>query len=169
MTDPDTAHTLRWMLPIFGRKRADGSFYYSDQAVKAFLPALAISLGFDPKQAPPALATMVGEFARKAGVTETDEKPAAEAKLRAFLAASPLEPELVFEVNRGMREEVAGYSPEELARDIADALGMVRPALISRDAPAPEGAVKAGPMARFALDPPKPTGPSPKGRRKKKR
>ncbi len=153
MTTPETADTLRWMAPIFTRRRADGTFYYSDEAVRAFLPALLISLGFDPATAPPPVATMVGAFARAAGVVETDPREVVAAKLKAHLAANPLDPELLFEVNRGLREEVATYSPEELARDVADALGLVRPALVPKDAPPPEGAIKAGPMARFTLEP----------------
>lgn len=165
MTDPHTADTLRWMAPIFSRRRADGSFYFSDQAVRAFLPALLISLGFDPRTAPPAVAAMVGAFAREAGVVETDARDVVSAKLQAHLAANPLDPELLFEVNRGLREEVATYSPEELARDVADALGLVRPALVPKDAPVPDGAVKAGPMARFTLEPAEKKKPRSKGRR----
>lgn len=151
MTDPHTEDTLRWMAPIFTRRRADGEPYYSDADVRAFLPALLVSLGFDPRQAPPQLTAMVGAFAQAAGVTAEDPREVVAAKLQAHLAAQPLNPELVFEVSRGLREEQATYSPEELAREVAVALGLARPAVLAPAGPPPEGAVRAGPMARFAL------------------
>lgn len=168
MSDADTENTVRWMAPIFTRRRADGSFYFSDETVRAFMPALLISLGFDPAQAPPAIAAMVGAFAREAGVSEGEPREVVAAKLQAFLAAHPLDPELLFEVTRGLREEVATYSPEELARDVAHALGLVRPALVPKDGPVPEGAVRAGPLARFALEP-EPPAPRPRGGARGKR
>lgn len=166
MTDPHTEDTLRWMAPIFTRRRADGELYYSDADVRAFLPALLVSLGFDPQRAPPQLTAMVGAFAQAAGVTPEDPREVVAAKLQAHLAAQPLNPELVFEVSRGLREERATYSPEELAREVAAALGLARPAVLAAPAPPPEGAVRAGPMARFALADEGPPPPKPKARSK---
>jgi hypothetical protein len=162
--DAATRDTLRWLLPIFSRRRPDGAPYYSDAEVYAFIPVFALTLGIDRASAPPWLLERITALLAAAGVEPTDPPEALGPKLQGYLAANPLNPELMAEVRRGLREELSGYSPEELVDGALRLLGAER-GLKAQDAPPPPGAVRAGPLARFTIEPPDPSraGP-PKGR-----
>ncbi|MCC7381142.1 MAG: hypothetical protein IT384_04895 [Deltaproteobacteria bacterium] len=154
LPDPEP---LAWLLPILERKREDGSLYYSNEDVAAFLPVMLLTLGLPEEALPPRIAQVVVDFAAAAGVTPGMSKADAQARMQAYVAKNPLNPELVFEFRRGLREEVGGSSHEDLGRRITRALGTGQPpgaitAMLERRAPPPAGAVRGGPLARFAAD-----------------
>jgi hypothetical protein len=151
--DAATHDTLRWLLPIFSRRKADGTPYYTNAEVYAFLPVFALTLGVDRATAPPWLLERLTALLVAAGVEPTDPPEALGPKLQSYLAANPLNPELMAEVRRGLREELSGYSPEELVDGALRLLGAER-GLKAQDAPPPPGAVRAGPLARFTIEAP---------------
>jgi hypothetical protein len=113
-------------------------------------PFSLVSTGFDPGAVAPGIVAIVGTFAIDAGVGLDTTKEEVEEKFNAFLAKHPLNPELVFEVRRGIRESNA--SPDHVAG--AFAKYFARPARSlppAKRGTSPEGSIAAGPLARFHL------------------
>jgi hypothetical protein len=144
----DSSDVLAWLEPILTRKREDGGFYYTNEEVAAFVPVFLISLGVDPRKLPPNVALVVARFAEDAGVRPDMTREEAKATLQAHLHKHPLNPELLFEVRRGMREERATESIEDRGRRFADAFG--RSARLPTAAP--QSGIRGGVLARIALD-----------------
>lgn len=144
---------LAWLEPILVRRREDGSFYYSNQELARFIPVFLLSLGVDPRTLPPQLAAVVAQFAEDAGVEPGMSREQASAAMQAHLQKQPLDPELVFELRRGLREEKSGESIEERGKDVARALGTLVAHHRGLLEPPPQGTVRGGPLARLGLEP----------------
>lgn len=145
------SEALAWLEPILTRRRKDGSFYYSNEDVARFIPVFLLTMGVDPRTLPPNIAQVVANFAGEAGVKPGMSRDDARETIQAHLQKHPLHPELLFEVRRGMREERSTESIEARGRQVAVAIGAIAGRTRGMFAPPPEGAVRAGPMARFDL------------------
>ena len=141
--------TFGWLLAIVDRKHPDGSFYYPTEELYDFLPVMLLSYGLDEDLLTPQLQVLVGSFATRAGVQPGMSKARAEAVIQEYLAANPLNPELVFEFERGAREELAGRGHDEIARAFDKYLARHAPP--DTPAEASSTSVASGPMARFLL------------------
>lgn len=151
----DRDQTLDWLIGIFERRTDAGDFFYTNETLLGFLPVMLMSFGFDASELPPKLELIMADFADRAGVTPAMTPLETERALASYIEAHPLDEQLVFEFNRGVREERVTRGNEDVAeafakyladsdRNIADLFGTHR-----REAK--EGAVAAGPMAMFLL------------------
>lgn len=135
---------------VFNRRRADGSFYYSNEDVKNVLPVVVVRsrVAKDLTQLGGAALRMIVAFLDKLGVDPKNTDPADfDARLEAHWAQHPPNPELMAELR-------------DLAVDVASAktvsAGAFRcPAGVSQvrlqKAPAPQGSIRVGVGPRFAL------------------
>ena len=152
MADRELEETFGWFLRIMARRREDGRFYYANEALLDFIPAMLLSYGIDPAAGPPQIQLLVGEFAHRAGVQPGASKEQTEAAINQCLEEHPLDPELVFEFGRGAREERVSRSNEELVEAFVkyvDDSERSLEALTSKERP--EGTVPSGPFAQFIL------------------
>lgn len=154
MVDP-LDETFGWLMAILERKRGDGSFYYATEALFDFLPAMLLSYGIDREGMTPQVESLLGHFARRAGVAPGMGREQTEAAIQSYLARNPLDEELVFEFHRGTREERVGRGNEDVAEAFAKYLAHTGRDLASltedKEGERPEGTIPSGPMAQFIL------------------
>jgi hypothetical protein len=105
--------TFGWFLDVLERRLPDGRLRFPTAVLFDFITAMLLSFGADLSTLPRPLVTLVGSFADRAGVRPGMSKAETEAAFRAYLADHPLDPELVFELERGLREELAGRDRAE--------------------------------------------------------
>ena len=143
-------HTFGWLLAILDRKNPDGTFHYPTEDLYDFLPVMLLSFGLDERELTPRLQVLIGSFATRAGVRPGMTKASAEAAIQTYLAANPLNPELVFEFERGSREELTTRGHDAIASAFDKYLAQ------HKSQPASEASsstsVAGGPMARFLLN-----------------
>lgn len=150
MVDYDQEDALGFLFKIFEQRTPEGGLVYSREDLRHFIPAMLMSLGFDAQTLTPELQALMGDTARKAGVTPEMTPEQTQQKMQAYYEAHPLPPELRFEFLRGLREERIGRGNE----DVAEAFGKYMQTtdrkldgLISEARP--EESIPAGPFARF--------------------
>jgi len=146
---------LGWLLGIFDRRAEDSSWYYSNDDLLDFVPVMLMSFGFEPSTLPSKLQKLMADFADRAGVTPEMSPPQTERAVRAHLMRNPLNQELVFEFNRGVKEERVTRGNEDVAeafaKYLADSDRTITDLFSSKEERPPKGTVASGPMAMFLL------------------
>lgn len=147
----DGLELLRWLPGLVARRDPDGRYRYSELEVLDFIAVFLMELGVAPRHLPPPFIALLGDFARRAGVPADADLESTKTAVLAYLSAHPLNPELTFELERGLREGLAIPRDEEIgaafqrfvgagSRPLTGMLGAVS---------TPPGAVPGGPLARF--------------------
>nr|QEO74293.1 hypothetical protein [uncultured bacterium] len=149
----ETAETLKKAL---NKKRKDGNFQYSDEELRYFLVYVLLTSGTDLTKASKEVHQMVGQVAEKAGVKVSDTPEQMKATLQAYFAKNPVNAELQKNVETDLRELLQKGGVKALGRELEKFKGEKRAGVLGGDGARPEGAVGAGPMARFQVKiPPK--------------
>lgn len=144
-----TEAALAWLPALLERKDEHGHSKFTADQRRDFLVAMILTVGVDRRELTPALQAMIESVAAQAGVEPGQTKEETEERFRAYFEEHPVHPELMFELKRGVREEMAGMSRPEVARAIAKRLAQDIGVPKAPGAPAPEGSVRGGPMAWF--------------------
>lgn len=142
---------LRWLPGLVARRDEGGGYRYSELEVLDFVAVFLVELGVHPGRLPREFVALLGDFARRAGVPLDASADETKAAILRYLEAHPLNPELTFELQRGLREGLAIPRDEDIGAAFHRFMGAgVRPigSLIAK-APAPAGAIAGGPLARF--------------------
>ena len=141
---------------------------YPPQDVERVLPLLylAVAQSMDRSEVPADVLQTIGEFAISLGLGPSADPATVEAEIEAHYRAHPPNGELLSELKRAAREEVAskltaGRPSPNLARILGEAAALLK----APRQPPPPGAVASGPLARFALGAPSP-GPTKRPRKK---
>ncbi|MBS1149541.1 MAG: hypothetical protein H6Q89_1239 [Myxococcaceae bacterium] len=91
------------LLALFETQRKDGSYLYTDEAVRALVPLLFLASGEDLSQQAPKLQRLMAEFFAKVGL-----KPRATAKqlqqaVDRYYAEHPVDPKLLKKLQQTLR------------------------------------------------------------------
>lgn len=119
------------------------------QAFFAYLAFAAAATTGGPQSRP--ILALIGTLAAAAGVKELDTAEAARGKIDAYLKANP-PPAAAMAAFRAWRDnqsaEASSFSQDDLAKLM---IASPTQGFEKRNAPAPDGSVPAGPLARFKL------------------
>jgi hypothetical protein len=119
---------------------------YDDAVAWLLLGAL---VGADPASIPRGALEHLGRFAERAGLTDAMSDEQCRQRVDAYFTAHPLPADLRVRLEQALRE--AALSTDGPGAALA-ALGLDQvKGTLERKAPPPDGAVAAGPMARFLL------------------
>lgn len=147
----DGLELLRWLPGLVARREADGRYRYSELEILDFIAVFLMELGVHPRLLPPPMVALLGDFARRAEVPLDAGPEETKAAVLAYLAEHPLNPELTFELRRGLREGLAIPRDEDIGAAFHRFVGDGPRSLASMlgHASAPAGAIAGGPLARF--------------------
>lgn len=148
LVSADAMRNAEAMLKVFETQNADGSFLYSDEDVRHFLPMVLLGAGnVTADQLTEEVADLLGEFAQKAGLTKGESGEAMGQKVTAYYEQHPPNAALVAAFQKFL-QSFAAQGGDAPARAMAAALGQQhsnRPVGGDR----PEGAVGGGVLARL--------------------
>jgi hypothetical protein len=143
---------MEWLPRLLARSDDADGFAFSDEEVVCFVAVLLLEFGFRTEELAPKLQAILAWFALEAGVTPEMGPDETRAAIGEHLEKHPLNPQLVNEFHRGLREMLSVPEDEAIAQSFARFMdqGPRRfDALLNR-AP-PSGAVRGGPLARFQM------------------
>jgi hypothetical protein len=139
------------LIALISRRAGDGARVYSDDELRTLVVVLFLA-GNAEVDAPPgsALAKALERFAAEAQLQPGQSAEHVQRAIEAWLAAHPLPPALVDDIKQFL---VDLRTPD--AQRVAAMFGDKGSLMPVGQQPAPEGAAKASPLARFTLDVPK--------------
>ena len=144
------------VVALFEHRRPDGTPLYGDDVIDLAIPFLALSAGVDVATAPAPLQRVMLRFAERVGLTTTMDPSAVTSAIDAFFEQNPLPPALFQDLQALMRRLTAeGGGADDRARQAGKLLGDTAALLPVGNQPAPAGAIKNSPLARFQTVPPK--------------
>lgn len=137
------------MLAVFDKQNDDGSYAYTDEEVRDFLPMLLLGAGnVQAEQLTEEVADLLGEFAKKAGLTPGESAEAVSAKVAGYYADHPPNAALVASFEKFLQAFAADGGSAALSSAVAAALGQqVSNRPVGGDAP--DGSVKGGVLGRL--------------------
>ncbi len=147
----ETTATLK---KAFNQKKADGSWQFTDEELRYFLVYVLLMGGTDLAGAPKEIHQMVGAVGERAGVKATDTPEQMKATVQKYFAANPPNAELRKNAEGALRELLTKGGAAALGREFGKFAGEKRAGVLGGDGQRPEGAVGAGPMARFTAQVP---------------
>lgn len=125
----------------------------SEAELLAMAPGVVLEvLRVDPHVVlPPPMARAFGELAQALGISEGVSLAELETKFGAHYAKHAKLASHLAELRRRIRAALASGGPEAARAAVGGLLGQQAQAFQSREGPAPKGAIKAQPWARFSL------------------
>lgn len=108
---------------LFERRNGDGTYYYSDQDVRNFLPLLVLDLGLNVNDSPP-LRELMTEFLNKVGYRSGISSNELQMLVDAYWRKNPVKEQLIVEFRHCVRE-LASLPTNELAKEVRTLLGSV--------------------------------------------
>ena len=88
MSEARTQKQTEAIICFFDRRNVDGSYIYTDQQVRNFLPKLVIDCQIDHRSSPP-LQKLMNEFFEKAGIDVSQSKKEIAARIKTFYDEGP--------------------------------------------------------------------------------
>ncbi len=132
------------LLAFFERQNEDGTYFYEDEAVRHFLPLLAMQIAMEwgPQAWTPPIQRLMDEFVGGLGLPEGFDGAQLNEAVDAYYAKAGVDPALKRGFQELVRELFAAGSTQELSDAAAKLLGM-EPQTIQAPAPAhpPKGRV----------------------------
>jgi hypothetical protein len=140
------------LLGILERRREDGSYYFSDDDVQHFLPAVFLAASASPPggELPGAVRELLGIFAANAGIDPEASTEAVQQAVERYYAAHPIHPELLSAFQAFVREELQAGGDDAVSRAFSGFLRADANAGVLGGGERPEGTTPGGPLARLA-------------------
>ena len=91
------------LLALFETQKKDGSYAYTDEAVRALVPLLFLASGEDLSQQPPKLQTAMAEFFSMIGLKPRATAKELQAAVDRHYAANPVDPKLLKKLQKTLR------------------------------------------------------------------
>lgn len=90
------------LLALFEIQKKDGSYVYTDEAVRALVPLLFLASGEDLSQQPPKLQAAMAEFFAMIGLKPKATATQLQEAVDRHYAAHPVEPKLLKKVQKAL-------------------------------------------------------------------
>jgi hypothetical protein len=141
-------------MDVFRRENDDGSYMFTDEEVRHFLPWVLLNLDVDLSTLDDGMVALFAEACSAAGVKDGMDVDDIMATFAAYYAAQPPRAELAaaFET---VWKQVNAEAPPEAKNPFARFSGAAPLTAPVAGAARPAGTIPAGPMARFQPVPPK--------------
>ncbi len=143
------------LMALFERQTPDGTYHYSDADVRHYLPFLVIAAKVPTESLNADMQKLLGQFVVDAKLDLKQPAADVQAAIVAYYDEKPANRELQTEVQKFVREELQAGGAGGDAAMAALLGGAATTTGVLGGGVRPEGSVPAGPMARFAVVPPK--------------
>lgn len=122
----DQSKNTSRLLAFFERQNEDGTYVYEDEAVRHFLPLLAMQIAMEwgPQAWTPPIQRLMDEFVGGLGLPEGFDGTQLNEAVDAYYAKAGVDPALKRNFQELVRELFAEGSPQELSEAAAKLLGM---------------------------------------------